>query len=390
MALPLVTLPYLIKTVGVDKYGAYSIVYSMIIYVLLFTEYGFFLTTTKMIAQNRDNISYVSRVFSATIFSSLILSILPYTILFFVTLYVFPADYIKMLLYGSGIVVGSSLNATWLFQGMEKMRYMTIVAFISKSLFTLLIFTCIQSINDYPNIILLNSAGYMTAGIISLYLAKKEFKIEFLRPSISDIKIQIKEGFYVFLSTVFMNLYRNSNSFILGLFVSETCVGFYAGAEKIIKACQAVVSPISNAIYPHYAAAFKNGTINQNLHLLKRFAYIMGGMLLVISFSVYFTSPILSYLLLSTQDDISVLLIRIMIPVVFFGGLNYVLGIVGLINLGENKSFVINVAVSGVSSIIFLVSTVQLWGNISAALAMSIAEVILFIMCLLKLKNLIN
>lgn len=387
MVLPLVTLPYLMKTVGVDKYGAYSIVYSMILYVLLFTEYGFFLSTTKMVSQNRDNINYISRIFSATIVSSLLLSFFPYMILLIISRVVFSTDYMIIFLYGLGIIIGASLNATWLFQGMEKMRYMTIVTFVSKTIFTLLIFACIQSPDDYPIIMLFNSAGYLVAGLLSVYLAKKEFKIIYILPSGSDIKHQIKEGFYVFVSTIFMNLYRNTNPFILGLFISESSVGIYAGAEKIVKACQAVVSPISNAIYPHYSAAFKSNSIIQNLNLIKRFAYRMGILLLVLSCIVYFCAPLLNYILLSNQDETSILLIRIMIPVVFFGGMNYILGIVGLINLGENKSFVLSVAISGLLSISFLLITVNLWGNISAALAMSVAEMILFVLCLFKLTT---
>lgn len=385
MALPLVTLPYLMKTVGVDKYGAYSIVYSMILYVLLFTEYGFLFTTTKNIAQHKDNIAYVSKIFNSTIICSVLLSIIPYLIFGIITYVVFPFDYLEMFIYGLGIVLGSAFNATWLFQGMEEMRYITIVSFVSKVLFTLLIFVFIHTPEDYKYIILLNSAGFLIAGILAVFLARKEFRLKFLIPNLSDVKAQLIDGFYVFLSTVFMNLYRNSNTFILGLFVSETMVGFYAGAEKIIKACQAVVSPISNALFPHYAEKFKNKSMSESVELLMNFVTKLSMLLIILCVFILICAPLLNYVLLGGSDENANLLIRVMAPVVFFGGLNYVLGIVGLVNLGKNRTFVINVAISGILSIAFLLLTVQYWGNLSAAISMSIAELVLFILCMRKL-----
>ena len=54
--LPLIPLPYLVQTIGLSRYGAYSIVYTILQYVLLISAYGFNYTTTKQIAQNRNNI----------------------------------------------------------------------------------------------------------------------------------------------------------------------------------------------------------------------------------------------------------------------------------------------------------------------------------------------
>ena len=170
-----------------------------------------------------------------------------------------------MILLGIGIVLGDLLNPVWLFQGMEKMRYMTVVNFACKLLFTILIFFFIQSRDDYIYITLLNSAGFLTSGIISLTIACRIFGMNLSFPSYREVIAQLKNGWYIFLSTIFMNLYRNSNVFLLGFFVPEAQVGIYASAEKVIKASQSIASPISNALFPYLAVSFKHGTLLSNI-----------------------------------------------------------------------------------------------------------------------------
>ena len=176
-----------------------------------------------------------------------------------------------MYIYGIGIVIGDALNPQWIFQGMEKMRYMTVVNVICKVIFTILIFVFIKEERDYIYIPLLNALGFIFSGFISLWLAQNIFHIHFYIPKIQSILTQIKEGWYIFVSNLFINLYRNSNVLVLSFFLPEASVGMYTSAEKMIKAAQSVASPISNAFYPHFANKIAQGSIISPLLKLSKY-----------------------------------------------------------------------------------------------------------------------
>jgi len=388
MALPLLTLPYIIKVVGMGNYGIYSIVYALIQYVLLFSSYGFNFSVTRQIAQNRDSHDIVNEIVSTTLCAKAILLIVASAIFTCIAFFLFSKTHVLMLVLGLGIVIGDVMNPVWLYQGMERMKYMTIVNVICKVVFTLLIFICIKHESDYVKIPLLNSAGYLFSGLISLFIACRVFNISVVVPRFADVVFQLKEGWYIFLSTVCMELYRNSNVFVLGLFSNNTMVGIYAGAEKVIKAAQSVSSPVSNALFPHLASGFKNNSISANVYKLKRVALIMCLFLFSIAFGVLIFATPINNILLAADEPQAIELIRIMTPVVLFGGLNYILGIVGLVNLGYQQYFLKYVFVAGLVSIIFLVVTVNLWGAFSASIAMCLSEITLFACCMLKLSTL--
>ena len=61
--LPLITLPYLMHTVGKANYGIYSYVYMVVQYVIIFATYGFNLSATKQISQCRDDNEKVKKLF---------------------------------------------------------------------------------------------------------------------------------------------------------------------------------------------------------------------------------------------------------------------------------------------------------------------------------------
>ena len=216
IVLPLITLPYLVRTIGLAKYGAYSIVYTVLQYVLLISAYGFSYTATKQIAQNRDNIDFIGVVFHSTIIARLVLSIPALFGGLLFTYIVYPIDYLWMYIGGIGIILGDLLNPIWLFQGYEKMRYMTYVNVVCKLFFTILLFLFVRSGDDYIYITLWNSLGFIFSGILSYCLSFKVFKLKYVRINKSDVIYQIKDSWSIFLSTVFMNLYRNSNIFLLG------------------------------------------------------------------------------------------------------------------------------------------------------------------------------
>ena len=185
LILPLVTIPYLVATVGSAHYGIYSIVYSIVQYALLVSNYGFSYTSTKQIAQNRENIDTISWIFSSTILAKIILSTISIIVCAGIVYFFFP-NYMLVYLLGLGIIIGDIINPVWLFQGMENMKYLTVSNGVAKILFTLLIFVFVRESDDYIYIILLNSIGFMTGGIVSLFVSKSVFHIKLKYVSIKD------------------------------------------------------------------------------------------------------------------------------------------------------------------------------------------------------------
>lgn len=386
MAIPLITLPYLMRVVGMAGYGSYSIAYSLIQYIMLISAYGFGFSTTRAISINRDNKDKVSGIFCSTMAARAILSILSTIAIAIIIMLLYNRNDIwLMVLLGMGIVIGDILNPIWLYQGMEEMKYMTLVNFVCKFLSTLLIFIFIKEEGDYIYIILFNSIGFITSGILSTYIAVKRFSLKLGLPRRTEIIQELKDGIHIFLSTIFMNLYRNSNILILGLFLNEYMVGIYAGAEKITKTAQSVANPISTALYPNMSSFISRNSVSTGKEKLKKIFFMMSLVLVAISLSIFAAAPLINRILLDNTEILSTNLIRCMVPVILLGGLNYILGIVGLTNMGYKEYFLKAVVISGLASLVIVFGTVNEIGCYSAAAAMCVSEIILFVLCSYKL-----
>ncbi len=81
-------------------------------------------------------------------------------------------------------------------------------------------------------------------------------------------------------------------------------------------------------------------------------------------------------------------LLRIMSPVMFFGGMNYLLGIVGLVNLDKSGKFFRSVLLAGVVSVAWTLCTASFLGVEAGSWAMTLSETVLFAVCLFGLCRL--
>ena len=384
--LPLVTLPYILNVVGKANYGAYSYIFVIVQYVILFSTYGFNFSATKQISQCRDDREAVSRIYNAVIASKALIAVALSAVLLLFSRWVFKDEVgTWMFVYGLGMVVGDIFTPVWLFQGMEKMRYMTIVNASSKILFTVLIFIIVRAREDYDILILLNSCGYLLAGVLSLILVYRQFHLRLHRVAWNDVLLQLKEGSAVFGSTFGMNLYRNANVIILKQFVGDDIVGLYSAAEKVVKGFQSLISPAAQALFPHLSLRFKDKSVAENMRLLRRLAVPFTAVVLVVTVGVYLFAPLISDILCGKEFAACVPYIRIMTLVILFGEINYLVGIVGLINMNGQREFFRSVIVTGVFSVVFMLLMTPCFGGEAAAWAMSLSEMLLFALCMFSL-----
>lgn len=388
IVLPLVSIPYLTNTIGGSYYGIYIYVLVLVQSINVITQYGFQFSATKKISQNRNDNVFVERFSSTVLGARFVIATICIAIVFALSRWLLDTeDRQWMFVTALGMVYGDVFIPTWLFQGMERMKFVTIVNAVSKILFTLLIFIVIASPEDYRYILLLNSVGFIVAASLSMILVKMQFGLSLRLPNIRDIWHELRDSFSLCLSMIGIDLYRNVNVIVLKFFVSDAAVGVYSIAEKVIKATQSFITPISQALFPHVSLKIKEEGVRSSMRLLCRASLLLVCLTVVASVGIFLCGDLLVSL---TGKDFSEIkpLMNMMYPVLIFGCLNFLLGFVGLVNLGQQKFFFYAVFLSGTVSLLLLVLFARYWGVQVAAMTMSLSEILLFVTCASRLAYL--
>ena len=252
--MPLISLPYLSRVLGVEKFGLVFFAFAFMQYFIMLTDYGFGLSATREIAVNRHNKNNLSNIFSAVTFIKFILLIVSFVLLCAMVFFI-PKLQENWLVFMLSflMVVGNAIYPVWFFQGMERMKYITFLNILSKTIFLVLIFIFVKQESDYIIVPFLNSMGFLVAGIIGMYFAIKTLGAKLYLPKWNSIKKQFKYSSEFFLSRVSVSAYTNTNTFCLGLIGSTVMVGYYVAAEKIYNAILGLQGPLTDALYPFIA-----------------------------------------------------------------------------------------------------------------------------------------
>ncbi len=384
---PLISLPYLVRILGPEKYGLIVFAQSLVNYFNIITDYGFNLSATKEISINRENINKVSEIFSTVIFIKLFLFIFS-LVIFSIIVFSFPkfrSDYL-IFYYSFILVFSNTFFPVWLFQGMEKMKFITYITLFARVFFLICIFVFIHSQDQYELVPLFNSLGHLISSLLAIYLAVKCIGISIIRPSFQSVKYQVKNGWYFFVSTFFGNFYTSSNIFILGILTNNQLVAYYHGADRIIYAFKGLLVPISQTVFPFFSNLY-NKSEAKSINALKRLGVLISTLSFILSIIIFIYSPIITKLILGDQFTESVIIMRIMSFVPFVVSLSNIFATQGLFAFKGAKSaskIFIFASLFHIPTFIILTSVFSIKG---AAFTVLFTEILVSAFSYLKFKN---
>ena len=376
--LPLLIMPYVIYRIGAQEFGVIAVAQVVMIYLATLTDFGFYQTGTREIALNRANNNKISGIFYKILFSKALLSVFAFFILLILvfTIPIF-AENRELYLLGFAYVLGQAFIATWFFQGIEKMQYLTFVSLLSRVLFVISVLIIIQNEADSKWYLFLLGMSNFVGGIISIFLAIRTCRLQFFPPRITVIIQELKNGWQLATSNLLMNSCQYINVFILRLFTNDLITGYYSIAEKIFFAIRQILSVYSQAVFPQVCQTAQEGLTSLWL-FFKRYYLPFLFMVSIGCLITFFLSPqIISFFLKEDQQP-SIIVLRILsvAPLIICINIPFYLS---LLAFDQKSSYLKVYALGTVLNIAFCLILIKFGNEKGAAWAMVFTELVILL-----------
>lgn len=284
LVFPLITLPYLTRVLSVECYGIVAYVKATMVYAQLFVDFGFMLSGVRSITEARDDLQRVGEITGNVVMAKGMLSVASFIVILSASFFI---DILREnLLYTILAFIPialSTLLLEFLFRGLELMHIIAIRYVIMKTISVSLTLVLVKGNGDILWIPILDILSSVVAIILTLWEVKKlGIKISFVE-SIKGSWNAIRVSGMYFVSDAATTIFGAFNTILVGIFMNETDVAFWAVCLQLVSAVRAMYTPINNGIYPQMIKS-------KNINLIKRIISIflpivVCGCLIVVLFA---------------------------------------------------------------------------------------------------------
>ncbi|WP_066070693.1 flippase [Neobacillus soli] len=388
VALPIITTPYISRTLGVEGVGVASYIGSIANYFILFAMLGLNNYGNRTIAMVRDNQEKLNRTFSS------IYCIQLFSALFIIILYII---YVNFLSNGNKYlslimiinVVSALFDINWFFFGIEKFKLtVTRTAFI-KVIFVIFIFCLVKDANDLWIYLLLLSSGNLVSQVALWVFLRKYVKLVF--PKWYEVKKHIAPNLILFIPVIAISLYTVMDKIMLGAIADSIAEnGYFESAVKIIGIPLGVITALGTVMLPKISNLLvqkKDDQVSKYLRKSMKFVMFLAWAL---AFGISGIAKEFVPWFFGKEFIKSILIIQILSFTVVFISWANVIRTQYLIPYKKDNVYIVSVILGAIVNLISNFILIQKIGAVGAAISTVLAEATVCIYQTYAVKNQIN
>jgi len=306
MVFPLILIPYLIKTLGLDNYGKIALYQVVMGYFALFGTYGSDITAPRMIAMSIKDNEKLSEATSQIIYSRLIaIPICFFLLISFALLYLSASENDTSTIawvFSFTLLLANLTNFSWFYQGIEKMTYVPAIYFFSQLIYICLVYSFIKVENDYIYVMFYQGFSEIVINLLmGIYIIRK-YKIRIIMPEKKVFISYYKENFSVFITNISLASYKAASFPILKLFADDYIMGIYSIINKVIDVLRQILSNFFNVVYPRLCSIDAKMSFERKKTLNTLYYPFLACFVVLIGSTYYLSEDILLYF---TKGDVN-------------------------------------------------------------------------------------
>jgi O-antigen/teichoic acid export membrane protein len=345
---PLVTYPYLTRTIGAEGLGLVGYVDYVSGLIITLAAFGIPFYGVREVAKRQQSAEGRHALFRQLLTVHLLCSLAG--VAFFVgVIKLSPSQAIPntLLLVGCVAVMLPPFIADWYMQGMEAFRFMTLRSIVLRLLGLVALFFFVTSPRDVVVYFIITVAVQCVVALTNL--SKIGFRNVALKSD--GIQTHIKPLWHFFLTTSVISIYVFFDVIILGWFADEKAVGYYAIAIRIVKLSLVMVLSLNVVLFPRISHLLSNNDHQQVRTLLQKAEQFLILLTFPLAVGFYMLAPQIIGLLAGDEFLPAIPVLRILCLLPFLIGFSNLFVYQVLLPFGREKLFLKAVVITCILSL---------------------------------------
>lgn len=375
--LPLITSPYLTRTLGAENLGIYTYTYTIVSYFVLFAKLGIVNHGSRELA-NQTSQEGRSRVFVNLFSVQFLVSIFVIVVYLIYVLFI-SVEFRTIALIQLLFLLATAIDINWAFFGLEEFKVTVTRNIAIKILNTVLIFALVNNPGDLNTYVIISSVCNFIGQAVMWTQVKKHFV--FIKPDISQMISNLKPLLLLFIPTIAVSVYKMMDKIMLGEMCSKAEVAYYEYASMFVNIPLGFITSLGTVMMPRISKLAGEGEKKKSLEYTSLSMIFVMALSVAMAFGLSAIAPDFIPWYLGKDFDASVdLLIGLSVTLVFLAWAN-VIRTQFLIPYKKDKPYIISLLAGAFVNLGFNVCLIGRIGAMGAVIGTIAAE---FVVCLLQ------
>jgi O-antigen/teichoic acid export membrane protein len=374
---PLITFPYLARTLGPEHIGLINFAESFAKYFVVLAALGIPIYGVREIAKYAGEVEKRSTLFWEIFGINLFCTFL-FSLLFYLSIQWAPTlhQYAELFKWAILYFVLQLFNFEWFFSGLGEFKFIALRSFFIRLLFILSVFIFIKSKLDYLKYMQMQVGLSFILATINMVRLRK--KVSYGKSLIQQLnfKQHIQPLLVLFLTIFSISIYFSLDTVLLGFLADNESVGYYSTALKLTKLIIAVLSAISAAMFPSIMNYYHQQQFEKFNELVKDCFFLLISLSIPLVIVFWGCAPEIVEILFGASYTRAILPLQITTPLILIVSLSTIFGFQVLSALAKDKLILYSALYGMIISIVLSFALVPMFKELGSAIAIVITELV--------------
>lgn len=383
---PLITFPYISRTLLAAGSGAVSSAASVLSYFAMFASLGIPTYGIRACARVRDNREELSRTVQELMIINTVTTVLTYVV-FLILLAVVPkfAAEKELLMINSISLILNVIGVSWLYSALEEYGYIASRTLIFKVISIIFMFLMVKSPDDY--IIYGAISVFAGGGSYVLNFLRLRRYVDFKKTQPYHFKEHLKPIMIFFATSAGISVYTNLDTVMLWMMKTNVDVGYYSAGIKVKSVLSTLITSLGTVLLPRLSYYAEKGNKEEFYKIIAKacnFVVLLGA-----GVTVYFWMYAKESILLLAGEDFygAIAPMKYLMPTVLLIGLSNVTGIQVLTPTGREAKVLYSILAGAATDFVLNLVLIPYIAADGAAIATTVAELVVMLVQCVYLKD---